>query len=62
MCDSIVAAPDETAAGFTLYAKNSDRKGHECLPFVQLPEAWHPARARVRIPERALGPAVGREP
>jgi len=48
MCDSVVAASSETAAGVTLFAKNSDRKALECQPFVQQPEAWHPRGARVR--------------
>jgi dipeptidase len=48
MCDSVVAVGSETAAGLTLYAKNSDRKPGECQPFLQFPEAWHPPRATVR--------------
>jgi len=43
VCDSIVATHGETAAGVTLYGKNSDRKPGECQPFVQHPEAHHPA-------------------
>ena len=48
MCDSLVAGAAETAAGVTLFAKNSDRKSSECQPFLQFPEASHPPRATVR--------------
>jgi dipeptidase len=48
MCDSLVAVGSETAAGATLYAKNSDRKAGECQPFVQFAEAMHPPRSSVR--------------
>ncbi len=48
MCDSVVAVGPETAAGTTLFGKNSDRKSQECQPFVQYAEAWHPPRATVR--------------
>jgi dipeptidase len=48
MCDSLVAVGSETAAGVTLYAKNSDRKAVECQPFVQFVEAMHPPRSTVR--------------
>ncbi len=48
MCDSLVAVGSETAAGTTLYAKNSDRSADECQPLLQFPEAYHPASARVR--------------
>ncbi|MEE8474541.1 MAG: C69 family dipeptidase, partial [Myxococcota bacterium] len=48
MCDSVVAVGSETASGTTLFAKNSDRKGGECQPFVQFAEASHPAAAKVR--------------
>jgi len=48
MCDSVVAVGSETAAGATLFGKNSDRKPNECQPFVQYPEAWHPPRSTVR--------------
>ncbi len=58
MCDSLVAAPTQTASGRTLYAKNSDRKGDECQPFLQFPVA-HYARGsmlsctHVEIPQVA---------
>ena len=48
MCDTLVAGAAETAAGVTLFAKNSDRKSSECQPFLQFPEANHPPRATVR--------------
>src|SRR5512134_2660779 len=48
MCDTLVATPAATAAGVTLFAKNSDRKSSECQPFLQFPEASHPPRASVR--------------
>jgi len=56
MCDSIVALPGETAAGLTLYGKNSDRKGDEAQPLVQHPAAYHPpgstvACTHVEIPQ-----------
>jgi hypothetical protein len=48
MCDSLVASAAETAAGITLFAKNSDRKSSECQTFLQFPEASHPPRSTVR--------------
>ena len=48
MCDSVVAVASETASGVTLYGKNSDRKGGECQPFVQISEAHHPPHALLR--------------
>ena len=48
MCDSVVAVRAETAAGITLFAKNSDRKPGEVQPFRLFPAAHHPPRARVR--------------
>lgn len=48
MCDALVAVGPETAAGVTLFGKNSDRKGGECQPLRQFPEANHPPRARIR--------------
>ena len=45
MCDCVVAVGDQTASGVTLFAKNSDRRGDECQPFVQFPEANHPPEA-----------------
>ncbi|MEM7410427.1 MAG: C69 family dipeptidase [Myxococcota bacterium] len=41
MCDSVVALGVETRRGHTLFAKNSDREGEECQPFVQHPAAHH---------------------
>ncbi len=48
MCDSLVAVGSQTASGTTHYAKNSDRKAGECQPFLQFPEAWYPAGAKLR--------------
>jgi dipeptidase len=48
MCDSVVAVGEETAAGVTLFAKNSDRKPKECQPFVLHAAAHHPPDARLR--------------
>ena len=48
MCDALVAVGAETAAGVTLFGKNSDRKDGECQPLLQLSEASHPSRAKVR--------------
>ncbi len=45
MGDSVVAVGDQTAAGVTLFAKNSDRRAGECQPFVQFSEANHPPEA-----------------
>jgi len=54
MCDSIVAAPSQTADGNSLYAKNSDRRGGECQPFVQFPAAFYPREARVQCTHLAI--------
>jgi hypothetical protein len=48
MCDSLVARGSRTSDGATLFAKNSDRRGRESQPFVQLPASFHPRTARVR--------------
>src|SRR3990172_4530446 len=48
MCASLVAVGAETAAGVTLFAKNSDRKSGECQPLVQFPETMHPPRSVLR--------------
>jgi secernin len=47
MCDSLVAVGDRTRAGTTLFAKNSDRKGDECQPFVSFPAASHTPGSRL---------------
>ena len=54
MCDSIVAAPSQTADGGSLYAKNSDRTSGECQPFVQFPAAYYARDARVRCTHLAI--------
>ena len=41
MCDSLVVRGARSADGATLFAKNSDRRGREAQPFVQLPAAFH---------------------
>jgi dipeptidase len=48
MCDALVAVGGETAAGITLFGKNSDRLGDECQPLRQYAEASHPPQATVR--------------
>lgn len=48
MCDALVAVGAETAAGVTLFGKNSDRKAGECQPLRQFSEASHPVRTKVR--------------
>jgi secernin len=47
MCDTLVAVGDATAAGVTLFGKNSDRKRGECQPLLQFAEASHPEKSRV---------------
>jgi secernin len=54
MCDSVVATGLSTAAGTTLFAKNSDRHAEECQPFVQHPAAYHPRGATVRCTHVAI--------
>lgn len=48
MCDSLCARGSRTADRATLFAKNSDRRGREPQPFVQIPAARHPRGSRVR--------------
>lgn len=47
-CDTMVALPDATADGVTLFAKNSDRPLLECQPLRIFPAASHPPGATVR--------------
>jgi dipeptidase len=54
MCDSVVAVGDQTAAGVTLFAKNSDRRADECQPFVQFSEANHPPEAMLHCTHIAI--------
>ncbi len=54
MCDSVVAVGDQTAAGVTLFAKNSDRRGDECQSFVQFPEMNHPPEAMLNCTHIAI--------
>jgi dipeptidase len=48
MCDCVVALNRATAAGKTLFGKNSDREADEPQPVVALPGAEHPPGARAR--------------
>jgi len=48
MCDSVVAVGAETAAGLTLFGKNSDRRADEAQLFVQFVEASHPPQAQTQ--------------
>lgn len=41
-CDTLVLLPSATAAGVTLFGKNSDRPPEECQPLVQRPRATCP--------------------
>lgn len=47
-CDSLVALAPATAAGVTLFAKNSDRPALECQPLCLVPEREHPTPGTVR--------------
>jgi secernin len=48
-CDSIVALPDATSAGITLFAKNSDRMpADECQPLYPIAAGQHEAGSRVQ--------------
>jgi len=47
-CDTMVALPEATASGQTLFAKNSDRPPDECQPLVLRPRQVHPAGAITR--------------
>lgn len=41
MCDTLIAAPEATAAGFALFAKNSDRPPNEAQYLNWIPERSH---------------------
>lgn len=47
-CDTMVALPDATESGQTLFAKNSDRNAEESQPLVQLEAARYHTGATVR--------------
>jgi len=47
-CDTLVALPAATAAGVTLFGKNSDRHPLECQRLVVVPRAVHASGSRVR--------------
>ena len=40
-CDTMVALPEATAAGHTLFAKNSDRRSEESQPLIQVERSEH---------------------
>ncbi len=54
MCDSVVAAGVETAAGLTLFGKNSGRRAGECQRFIQFVEASHPPQASTQCTHIAI--------
>ncbi|HXV37913.1 MAG TPA: C69 family dipeptidase [Myxococcota bacterium] len=54
MSDSVVAAAEQTAAGVTLFAQNSDRHADECQPFRQFSEANHPPGSMLRCSHIAI--------
>ena len=47
-CDTMVALPNSTRHGQTLFAKNSDRPEEECQPLVHRSRARHASDARTR--------------
>jgi secernin len=47
-CDTLVALPEATADGSTLFGKNSDRPCLECQPLVQFPPRRHAKGSRVQ--------------
>ena len=47
-CDTMVALPNSTRHGQTLFAKNSDRPEEECQPLVHRSRARHASEARTR--------------
>jgi secernin len=54
MSDSVVAVGVETAAGLTLFGKNSDRRVDEAQLFVQFVEASHPPQALTQCTHVAI--------
>jgi len=48
MCDTIVATPEATADGVTLFGKNSDRDPNEAQGVVFIPAADHPRGSLVK--------------
>jgi secernin len=49
MCDTVVATPEATADGITVFGKNSDREPNEAQHVVRLPAQDHPAGSLVRV-------------
>lgn len=54
MSDCLVARAARTVDGATLFARNSNRRGREAQPFVQLSAAFHPRGSRVRCTHREI--------
>jgi dipeptidase len=48
MCDTVVATPEATPDGITVFGKNSDREPNEAHLLVCIPAAEHPSRSRVK--------------
>ena len=48
MCDSLIVRGPRTVGGVTLFAKNSDRRGREVQPFIQVPTALYPRGTKLR--------------
>lgn len=48
MCDTIVATPEVTRDGNTLFGKNSDREPNEAQHLLFVPAAGHPAGSQVQ--------------
>lgn len=57
-CDSLVALAPATAAGVTIFAKNSDRPALECQPLCDVPAADHPVDGLVQCTYIAV-PQIG---
>jgi len=49
MCDTVVATPQATADGVTLFAKNSDREPNEAQCVVHYPAQDYPAGSSLRL-------------
>src|SRR3990170_3595179 len=47
-CDTMVALPDATSDGVTIFAKNSNRLSTECQPLVRARGRRHPAGSELR--------------
>ena len=49
MCDTVVATPEVTADGVTLFGKNSDREPNEAQHILRTPAQDYPAGSSVRL-------------